>query len=265
MGKNNKAKILILDIETAPILSYTWGIWDQNIGLNQIKKDWHIMSWAAKWMNDPKSKIIYADQRRSKNIEDDFGTLKKMWKLLDEADIVIAHNGDKFDIKKLNARFILNGMKPPSSYKQIDTLKLARKKFKFTSNRLSYLTNKLCTKYKKLNHPNFTGFELWKECIAGNLKAWKEMEKYNKYDVLSLEELYKVLEPWTNPINYNLYTDTEDTMCGCGSKNFTKNGHAYTSIGKYQRYACSDCGAEIRGNSNLLDKSKRKSLKRQVK
>lgn len=109
--------------------------------------------------------------------------------MLDEAEIVITQNGKKFDQKKLNARFILNGFQPPSSYKHIDTLCIARKHFGFTSNKLSQLTDKLCKKYKKLSHNNFPGFELWQECIKGNIEAWNEMEKYNRQDVLSLEEL----------------------------------------------------------------------------
>src|SRR5690606_7750710 len=122
-------KILFLDIETAPILAYVWNLWDQDVGLNQIKSDWFILAWAAKWLGDPASKIIYRDQSRAKNIEDDSQILREMWKLLDEADIIVTQNGKAFDEKKLNARFILNGMKPPSSFKHIDTAQIAKKKF----------------------------------------------------------------------------------------------------------------------------------------
>lgn len=259
--KNKGPKVLLLDIETAPLLSYTWGIWDQNIGLNQIKSDWHVLAWAAKWLGDPPSKIMYADQRNAKDIEDDSKILKGIWKLMDEADIIITQNGISFDIKKLNARFILNGMKPPSSSKQVDTKRIASKKFGFTSNKLEYLTDKLCTKYKKIKHAEFGGFELWKQCLAGNIKAWKEMEKYNKYDVLSLEELYLKLQPWDNSINYNLYVDTESAVCSCGSTSFHKNGYAYTSRGKFQRYSCKSCGAEVKGSNNLFSTNKKKSIR----
>ena len=102
-------------------------------------------------------------------------------------------------------------MQPPSNFKQIDTLKLARKHFALTSNKLAYMTDKLCTKYKKLTHHKFEGFELWKECLDGNLKAWKEMEKYNKHDVLALEELYTKLIPWDSSVNFTLYGDSPDT------------------------------------------------------
>lgn len=258
---NNKPKILVFDIETAPILANVWGLWDQTVGLNQIKSDWHLLAWAAKWLGDPASKIMYMDQRNAKNIEDDRKILEGIWKLLDEADIVITQNGKAFDEKKLNARFILNGMKPPSSYKHIDTKQIASRRFAFTSNKLEYMTDKLCKKFKKQQHAKFFGFNLWKECLNGNMKAWKEMEKYNKYDVLSLEELYEKLQPWDRSINFNVYSDDIATQCSCGSKRLQKNGHAYTSVGKYQRYSCAVCGAEVRARENLLSKEKKASLK----
>lgn len=267
MKKNEQqAQVLFLDIETSPLLAYCWGLWDQNVGLNQIQVDWYCIAWAAKWMNDPKSKVIYRDQRDKDDIENDKEILEEMWDLLDQADWVIGHNLDKFDLKKLNTRFIMHGMKPPSSFRTEDTLKMARRKFSFTSNKLAYLTDKLCTKYKKLNHGKFAGFELWKQSLSRNPKAWQEMEKYNIYDVLSLEELYHILAPWASKINYQLYTDenSEETVCSCGSKDFYENGNAFTASGKYKRYRCSVCGKEVRAGQNLLSKEKRKSLKRNI-
>lgn len=260
--KNNGPKILLLDIETAPILAYCWGLWDQTMALNQIKTDWHVLSWAAKWLDS--NEMMYMDQRKAKNIEDDKITLEGIWKLLNEAEIVVTQNGDRFDLKKLNARFILNGMQPPSSFKSIDTLKLARKYFGFTSNKLEYLSKKLNVKYKKQDHKKFPGFELWKECLAGNIEAWKEMEKYNRYDVLSLEEVYKKLIPWGSPVNFNVYHDTENSVCSCGGADFRKNGFCYSKSGKYQRYECKQCGSELKDSGkgkNLLSKEKIKSLK----
>jgi len=253
-------KVLLLDIETAPILARVWKMFDENIGLEQIEKDWHILSWAAKWLNDPPSKIIYQDQRHAENIEDDSHLLKEIWNLIDAADIVITQNGVSFDMKKLNARFIMNGMKPPSSYKNIDTKLIAKSKFAFTSNKLEYMTDKLCKKYKKLKHNKYPGFSLWSEVLKGNMSAWKEMEKYNKFDVLSLEELWKKLAPWDSTINFSVYTDTKDHVCSCGSKKFKRDGLAYTSTGTFQRYACLECGSRWQSRENLLSKEKRKSL-----
>ena len=257
-------RVLVFDVETAPILANVWGLWDQNIGLNQIKQDWHLLSWAARWLDDPIGQVMYRDQRKAKDISNDKELLKPLWDLLDEADVVVTQNGNSFDIKKLNARFVANNMQPPSSYKCVDTLLIAKKLFSFTSNKLEYMTDKLCVKYKKLKHSKFPGFELWSAVLAGNLAAWKEMEKYNKYDVLALEELYYKLIPWDNSINFNLYSDEEGTAvtkCSCGSTQFVKHGFFYTSVGKFQRYRCSECGAETRDRVNLMSKTKRASIR----
>jgi DNA polymerase elongation subunit (family B) len=267
----SKPKILIFDIETAPMLGYIWGLWEQNVALNQLKSDWHVIAWAAKWFKGkdgtvygPHNRVMYMDQRNAKNIEDDRKILEALWKLIDDADIIITQNGKQFDIKKVNARFVYHGMKPYSSVKHVDTKQIAKNKFGFTSNKLEYMTDKLCKKYKKLKHSKFGGFELWKACLAGDKKAWKEMEKYNKYDVLSLEELYLVFQPWDNSINLNLYSNNEEIICGCGSTNFIRYGYTYTSVGKFQRYQCKDCGAETRSRKNLLYKDKRETIRSKV-
>lgn len=255
----HKAKVLFIDIETSPILASVWALFDQNVALNQIKSDWSVLSFSAKWQGQ--DKVIYFDQRNAKNVENDKALLKKIWALMDEADIVIGQNSRRFDVKKLNARFILNGMQPPSSFKQIDTLEIARKHFAFTSNKLEYLSSKLCTKYKKLTKRKYSGFDLWRECLAGNIDAWREMEAYNRLDVLALEELYDKLAPWSNSINFNLYRDSNETICNCGSTEFKRNGYAYTSSGKYPRFKCKQCGHETRSKDNLFTKEKRKSLR----
>lgn len=262
---SSNAKILIFDIETAPMLAYVWGLWDQNVGLNQIESDWYVLSFAAKWLGSKESDVIYYDQRNAKNIEDDSVLLKQIWDLLNEADIVITQNGKKFDVKKLNARFILNGFQRPSNFRHIDMYDISRRQFGFTSNKLEYLTNSLCVKYKKLKHAKFSGFELWKQCLNGNMEAWKEMEEYNKYDVLSLEELYTIVIGWDNSINFNLYKDNIlDFTCNCSSKNIIENGFDYTNTAKYRRYRCTDCGANFRDSKNLIAKES-KNLIRLIK
>jgi hypothetical protein len=263
--KKTGPKILIYDIETAPIIAQVWDIWEQNVGLSQIQSDWHVIAFAAKWLGDSPSKIIYKDQRHSKNIENDKILLKQIWTLLDSCDIAITQNGVAFDNKKLNARFIQAGFPPPSSFKNIDTKLIASRYFKFTSNKLEYLSNTLNEKYKKLNHSEFSGHSLWTECLKGNLKAWKAMERYNKHDVLATEELWTKLSPWANNApNFNIYHNDYHHICRCGSKDLNRNGYAYTTTGKYIRYKCKDCGVESRDPKNILTKEKRDSLKRKV-
>ena len=262
MSKKLKGpKILFLDIETAPMLGFIWSLWDQNVGLNQIEKDWYILSWAAKWEHE--KRVMYEDQSKANDIENDKDLMKKLWKVLDEADIVVTHNGIKFDHKKINARMIQHGLTPPSPYETIDTLKIAKKHFAFTSNKLEYLCSQLNKKYQKLtsNQREYVGFYLWKACMNGVKKAWREMKHYNKLDVLALEELYGLLAPWEARINRLKYHDEILHACNnCGSENIKKNGTAYTSRGRYQRYKCHDCGAHFRDNKNHLSKAKRQSM-----
>lgn len=257
-----KPRILVLDIETSPIISYTWGLFDQNVAINQIVEDWNILSFAAKFVGE--DKIYYGDLRNERDVRKDRKLLIEISKLINSADVVLGQNVQDFDLKKINARLLINGLKPVKSVKKIDTMKIAKKYFAMTSNRLEYLSKKLCSKYKKDDHKKFSGFELWKACLAGNREAWKEMEKYNKIDVLSTEELWTKLRPFDTGFNPNLYTDDLTFVCSCGSTDMAKNGHSYTSLGKYQRFTCKSCGAEVRGSVNQLDKDKRKSLMRKV-
>jgi hypothetical protein len=152
-------------------------------------------------------------------------------------------------------------MQPPSSYKQIDTLLIAKKHFGFTSNKLEYMSKNLCSKHKKMSHSNFPGFELWIECMKGNKKAWEEMKEYNIYDVLALEELYNEVRKWDSSINFNVYSDDLKTKCNCGHGELQKRGYNYSNTGKFQRYQCTKCGAWSAGKLNLLSKEKRQSLK----
>lgn len=261
MKKNTSGpKVLFIDIETAPMLGYVWDLFDQNVALNQIYKDWFILSFCAKWEHS--DKVIYHDQSKKKDIENDKELLEKLWVLLDEADIVVGQNVRRFDIKKINARFLMHGMKPPSSYRTIDTLSIAKKNFALTSNKLEYMSKKLNKKNKKLSHKKFPGFSMWSECLKGNKAAWREMREYNIVDVLSLQELYETLSPWDNTINHNVYHDEDHSVCQCGSTKFKKNGFKYTNAGKYQRYVCLDCGRESRSAQNLLGKEKRKGMLR---
>jgi len=257
--KHKSARIAVIDIETAPIVSYTWALFDQNVALNQIVEDWSILSYSVKWLGE--KKVHYADVRNQKDVRNDRPLLQDLWKLLDEADVVIGQNSISFDIKRIKARMLIHGMKPPSSFKQLDTMRIAKKHFNFTSNKLEYLSKKLCTKYKKLTHKKFPGFELWKECLKGNKAAWNEMKAYNIQDILATEELYLKLQPYDNGFNPNLYTDSLTQMCTCGSVDFIKKGFKYTSSGKYQRYLCKSCGSEAKDRNNLFSKEKKKSLR----
>lgn len=255
------AKILLLDIEIAPIIAHVWQLYDVNVGLNQIQHDWFILSWSAKWLDS--KKVFYRDLRGKVKNRKDKPILTELWNLLDKADLVIHQNGKKFDIPKINARFLINrikGGKPPSPFRQIDLRDINKKNFGFTSNKLEYVTNALNKKYKKLKHNKFAGHELWVECLKDNITAWREMKKYNTYDILSLEESYKIVRNWDNSINFSVFSNNLASTCSCGSSRYRKRGFRFTNTGKFQSFECLECGKHFQSKGNLLGNEKRRLM-----
>lgn len=243
-------KVLILDIETSLLLVETFDIFNTFISPDQIIEDWRLYSWSAKWLGE--SKIEYRDLRQGITLSNEKRIAKEMWQKLDEADVIVTQNGKQFDSKRLNAKFAEFGFNPPSPYKHIDTKQIAKRYFGFTSNGLEYLAKKLDLKHKKLKHAKFPGKELWREAKKGNPEAWKEMERYNKQDVLALEELYRKVAPWDTTVNLSIYSESLSGCPVCQSKRLEKRGFALSKTGKYQRYQCQDCGAWSKDGRNLF-------------
>jgi|ERR1700722_3512333 len=257
-----KAKILVIDIETAPLELYAWGIWDVNASLDQIKTDWTILSYAAKWLG--KKKVYYADTggRGVKKVRDDKPLMRGLRDLLDEADIVVAQNGKKFDMRKINARLIQHGLKPPSPYRVIDTMLIARKYFAFTSQKLKY-TSEMLGVPPKDEHEEFPGFKLWLACLADVKAAWRVMKRYNRQDILSTEHVYLKLRPWMeNHPNLGVYSMSTTPVCpNCASAQLVSNGmRVNKQQGAYRRVHCLSCGAWSREKVTLLPIEKRKSM-----
>ena len=243
-------KTLILDIETAPSVAYVWRFFKENISAKQVLEHSHIMSFAAKWLDS--NEIFYKENRTS----NDKTIMKQLCKLLDKADVVVAHNGVKFDLPKIYGRSLVHGINPPSPSKIVDTCKIARREFGFESNSLEYLATVLKCDHKKSSHRKFPGFELWLECLRKNEEAWEELQYYNIEDVLVLEDIYLKMLPYIkNHPNTGLINSTEDPACPkCGSTHLQKRGYAYTSVSKFQRYSCNSCGgwsrSRFRENKN---------------
>jgi len=176
--------------------------------------------------------------------------METLWQTLDNAQIIIAHNGNNFDIPKINTRFILHGIMPPSPYKQIDTLLTARNIFGFTSNRLDYLAQFLGYGGKEK-----TEFSLWSECMVGNQEALNYMVFYNRNDVVILEKVYLKLRPhMRNHPNVTLYIDEAEMSCPhCGSKHIKpiENKYFMTQAVRYQAYRCEDCKSISRGKQGV--------------
>jgi len=244
-------KTLILDIETSPKLSYVWRFFKENISPKQVKDHGHIMSFAAKWLGE--DELFYHENRG----DDDRNIVSRLVALLDEADLVVAHNGEEFDLKQIRGRAVVNGLKPPSPVKVVDTLKIARREFNFPSNSLEYLTLIFECKHKKTGHAKFPGFLLWAECLKGNDEAWKEMRDYNIEDVLGLEEIYLKMRPWdTKHPNILANTQPEAPMCPkCGGQHIQWRGYAHTSVGQFRRFQCNDCGGWSRSRYSLHSKN----------
>jgi uncharacterized protein YprB with RNaseH-like and TPR domain/predicted RNA-binding Zn-ribbon protein involved in translation (DUF1610 family) len=201
----------------------------------------YVLCYAAKWQGE--KDIFFDSVQKSKPKS----MLKGIHGLLNEADAVVHYNGTKFDIPTLNKEFILYGYNPPSPYKQIDLLRVVRSNFRFPSNKLDYVAQRLGLG-KKHEHE---GHELWVKCMNGDKDAWKRMEDYNVQDVVLLEQLYHKLLPWIkNHPNQNLFA--ESVVCPtCGSHHLQKRGTAISTAGVYQRYQCKSCGSWSQGTKTI--------------
>ena len=238
MSQKTTARILLYDIEIASDIGDSWQKWNTNI--HHYRRDWYMLCFAYKWLGEKKTHVVAQPDFKSykKGSTDDRELVNALWDLFDEADIVIAHNGDSFDQKKSNTRMVINGRTPASPYFEIDTKKVAKRYFGFTSNKLDDLARQLGIKGKL----DTGGYSLWLGCEEGDPKAWKKMKSYNKQDVWVLEQVYLRLRPWIKnhpPINTIINNPTGCPTCGKGP--LTKQGVRATKTNTYQRYRCSNC------------------------
>jgi len=243
-GKKS-AKILIFDIETSPSKAYVWSKWKQNINDCQLIDEWFMLTWSAKWLFDD---TIYNAKLTPKEAlkQDDERITKSIWEMLDKADILIGHNIAKFDVKKLNTRFLMHGLPSPSSFLMIDTLVHARKSFAFHSNKLDFLAQRLGVG-KKVSH---AGFDMWAKCLEGDKESLDKMSEYNDGDILINEEVYLKLRPFIRPHpNLSLFLDTDDMVCpSCESDRLKYVSDYSTYANTYSEYRCSHCGNRCRTN-----------------
>lgn len=233
-------KILFIDIETRPNLGYFWRLYDENIGINQLLEEHQLLSFAAKWRGI--DEIEFYSEYKDGHPK----MVREAHRLLDQADVVIHWNGKKFDIPHLNKEFVLLELTPPSAYKQIDLMLVARTQFKFISNKLQHISTALGLE-GKFEHE---GFELWLKCMSNDPEAWEVMQKYNCQDTVLLEQIYDKVLPWikSHP-NVPLYRGI-GACPNCGSSDIESKGVAYTNVRVYEKFKCVDCGAWMRGTKS---------------
>lgn len=260
-----KPKIFLFDIETAPIIGDVWDLWNNNVSLNQIRQDWHMLSWAGKWLGSEvilsDAMINYVDYEEGST--DDSNIVTTLWHMLDQADIIIGHNLKRFDNKKFKARCLAWGLKEPSSYRMIDTLEIAKQSFNLTSNKLDYLATLLGLP-NKITHE---GHQLWVKCMAGVEEAWDTMVEYNEYDVELLEQVYLKIRHWAanHPNVAVFYNDLVERCTVCGSDDLEVTGNTVkANLAEYEEVRCNCCSKLSRRPSNLLTREKVKSLLRNI-
>jgi DNA polymerase elongation subunit (family B) len=255
MRKKHNMKILYLDIETAPTQAWTWTLWPKFISPDWIVQSGRTLCWAALWEGE--REVMFGSVKDGEK-----NMLENIWALLDEADAVVHYNGTKFDMPILNREFVLNGFEPPSHYHQIDLLKTMRSQFRFESNKLDHVCQRLGLG-GKVQHK---GMALWFGCMEGKQSDWRLMERYNKKDVKILRKLYKHVLPWIhNHPNVGMWvTDPTSPVCThCASTNVVHKGTQYnTKTSSYARMKCKDCGTPLRSrltttktNPNVLQRT----------
>ncbi len=256
-----KAKILFLDIETAPVKAYVWRMWKENISLDQVISDWFMLSWSAKWFNSEEvmSDVLTSDEAIN---EDDERIVYSLWQILNEADIVVTHNGIKFDLPKIQSRLVIHGFPPTTPYKQIDTCKIAKQQFGFSSNKLDALAT-----YFGIENKIKTNFKLWSDCLNGCEEALFKMEEYNIMDVIILEKVYLKLRPYIKGhLNIGLFENNANVCPHCGSHDVNQipGKYHYNSTTLNILFRCSSCGAVSRGYKNIYPEEFKKSLIRPI-
>ena len=246
----NEPVIVCIDVETSPLVAFSWGpMWKTN--LIEIIKHTRIIGFSLRYLKGEHITKALPDYKGYKPNElDDKRMMKEIWHFLNGADIVLAHNGRAFDTKLINARLLYHGFPPPSPYKLIDT----RLEFKKYIRLPSYSLNNICDYFgigRKLEHE---GFPLWKKCMVGDEKAWRKMKRYNTKDVILTEKLYLLLRPFmkTHP-SVSVFTGTGIECPKCNSKNLQSRGMTRNKTTAYRRIFCKDCGGWSRTTKNLQE------------
>ena len=232
-------RILVWDLENSPGLGWFYGSTYQT-NIAKVEKPSRVMSFAAMWTDS--LKIEYRS-----DFHDGHDTMVgRAWELLNEADGVVSWNGQGHDSPHINTEFLRAGAPLPSPYKEIDLYRVVRRKFKFHSNRLDFVSQELGIGQKLKNE----GIDFWLACMNGDPKAWARFKKYNIEDVrltFNHYHLYKSAIPKSMHPNWTLYVDG-DACPKCGAVGqLQRRGHAPTVTALYPRFFCKSCGEWSQG------------------
>jgi hypothetical protein len=260
---SHEPRILLYDIENSPILAHVWRRWNID-NVTHVEEDWHLLSVGWKWLGERTTHCqILPDFARTygQNPANDIDLAWLLHDLFDEADIVIAHNGKRFDQRKAKARMLVHAIPPPSPFKAIDTLKIIQAEFALSSNKLDDVCRQLGLPGKVATG----GYATWLGCMAGDTTAWERMRRYNKQDVRALEGLYYEILPWIqrHPNMGVLMGDSEaagrpDICPKCGVEStMISRGWSINSATRRRNYWCAPnrggCGGYSQGR--VLEKS----------
>ena len=263
----NSPKVLLFDIETSMIKGYFWSLWKQNISLPQIIEDWYVLCWSAKWLGTDRiindSLHLHGDPLFKNN---ERLIVESLWKLLDDADVIVAYNGKSFDRKKMNSKFLQYGLPEPSPYKVVDPMLIVKGNFAMTSNKMDFIV-KYVNDNEKGKHS--TNVQLWIDCMENSSQAMDYMLEYCDQDIEVLESVYLAVRHWdkNSPQLAMYYNDDKPRCNSCGSDDLEvlENKHAHTSLSKFGIVRCNSCSKIMRDRNNQLSKEKRKSLHMNVR
>lgn len=250
-------KVLYVDLETSPNIADVWGLWDQTVGLSQLRESSRIIGFGAKWQGAKGVKWVSEYDPATGELSGHQQMLEAAHKLYDQADVIVTYNGDRFDNKHFNAAWAVAGITPPSPSKSLDLFKVVKRQFKFPSNKLAYVADRLLGD-TKVSH---SGHQMWRDCLDPGVdperkrKAWAMMAKYCRQDVALLEPLHEKLLPWLpNSVNAALMQGGEGCQ-KCGSDDLESRGTAYTATRAYPQFRCRSCGGWTRGKAATKKKA----------
>jgi len=231
-----KRRRLFFDIETSPNIGLFWEAgYKKNITTDNIIRERAIICICYKWEDE---KEVYSLQWDSKQC--DKTMLKKFIEVANTSNEMVGHNGDKFDLAWIRTRCLFHHIEMFPTYVTIDTLKVARSKFRFQSNRLNYIAE-----YLGLGNKIKTEFNLWKDILLNKDKiAMEKMIKYCKKDVTLLEQVFKALRGhMTAKTHYGVVFGQDRGSCPeCGSDDLIRNNQVVTATGLTRiQYKCKTC------------------------